>query len=124
VLLPHQSSFYHPDLVHASDAVVGKLGYSTLAEVYHSGVPFGYVARTHFPESQPLAHYVKRNMPGVVIEEGDFTSGHWLCQFPELLSLKPIRRRGPNGAKEIASYIGGLLRPRDRKKKESQVRKA
>jgi hypothetical protein len=29
VLLPHHSGFYHPDLVNASDAVIGKVGYST-----------------------------------------------------------------------------------------------
>ena len=33
ILLPHHSVFFHPDLVNASDAVVGKLGYSTLAAV-------------------------------------------------------------------------------------------
>jgi UDP:flavonoid glycosyltransferase YjiC (YdhE family) len=47
IILPHQSDFYHPDLVNACDAVIGKVGYSTLAEVYHAGVPFGYVARSN-----------------------------------------------------------------------------
>ncbi len=27
VLIPHHSDFYHPDLVEASNAVIGKLGY-------------------------------------------------------------------------------------------------
>ena len=34
--LPFQSDLYHPDLINASDVVVGKVGYSTLAEVYHA----------------------------------------------------------------------------------------
>ena len=32
VLLPHHSPVYHPDLVAAADVLVGKLGYSTVAE--------------------------------------------------------------------------------------------
>jgi hypothetical protein len=55
VLLPHHSDFFHPDLVNACDAVIGKAGYSTVAEVYHAGVPFGYIARPRFRESQVLA---------------------------------------------------------------------
>ena len=35
--LPAQSEFYHPDLIHAADVVVGKLGYSTLAEAWAAG---------------------------------------------------------------------------------------
>jgi hypothetical protein len=31
IALPHRSEFYHPDLVAACDAVVGKAGYSTVA---------------------------------------------------------------------------------------------
>ncbi|MGE5839736.1 MAG: hypothetical protein ACM34H_07355, partial [Deltaproteobacteria bacterium] len=44
-LLPHRSEFFHPDLVQASDALIGKVGYSTLSEVYWAGIPFGYIAR-------------------------------------------------------------------------------
>ncbi|MCP4626190.1 MAG: hypothetical protein GY850_22170 [bacterium] len=39
IILRHRSDYYVPDLVNASDAVVGKAGYSTLAEVYHAGIP-------------------------------------------------------------------------------------
>ena len=54
IRLPAHSDFEHPDLIHAADVVVGKLGYSTLAEVWAAGVPFGCVMRPHFPESAPL----------------------------------------------------------------------
>ncbi|MDY6952704.1 MAG: hypothetical protein SWE60_14430 [Thermodesulfobacteriota bacterium] len=109
VLFPHHSDFYHPDLVHASDAVIGKLGYSTLAEVYHAGVPFGYIARPCFPESEPLADYVLRRMPAKAVEEQDFLSGRWLSQLKDILSFERVRRKGPNGSKEIASYVCALL---------------
>ncbi len=48
VLLPHRSGFYHPDLMFAVDAVVAKVGYSTLAEAYHAGIPFAFVTRQRF----------------------------------------------------------------------------
>ena len=60
IRLPAQSAFYHPDLIHAADVVVGKLGYSTLAEVWAAGVPFGYVVRPQFPESGPLEAWAQQ----------------------------------------------------------------
>jgi hypothetical protein len=44
VFLPRHSDLFHPDLVNACDAVIGKAGYSTVAEVYYAGVPFGYIS--------------------------------------------------------------------------------
>ena len=54
VLLPHRTGLFHPNLVSACDAVIGKVGYSTLAEVYHAGLPFGYIPRQDFRESARL----------------------------------------------------------------------
>jgi UDP-N-acetylglucosamine:LPS N-acetylglucosamine transferase len=113
VLLPHHSVFYHPDLVNASDAVIGKLGYSTLAEVYYAGVPFGYISRPDFRESERLAIYVERNMPGLAIAQEDFMSGHWISQIPELLTLGRVDRSGPNGSEQIANYICTLFKESD-----------
>ncbi len=106
ILLPHHSHFYHPDLMQASDAVVGKTGYSTLAEAYQSGVPFGYLSRPRFPESGVLAEYVQRHMQGFEIPPADLESGDWLGRLPELLSL-PRAARSPaeNGAVQIAQAI-------------------
>ena len=59
VLLPQHSAFFHPDLVHASDAVIGKAGYSTIAEVFSAGIPFGYVPRKGFRESAVLESFIR-----------------------------------------------------------------
>ncbi len=116
VILHSQSKFFHPDLVNASDAVVGKLGYSTLAEVYHAGVPFGYVSRATFRESGTLARYVEKEMPCMTIEEADFQEGDWVSDLPGLLTLQRKPRRSPNGSEQIANYIcsllGGVLDPK------------
>jgi len=109
VLLPHHSDFFHPDLINACDAVVGKLGYSTLAEVYHTGIPFGYISRPSFRESEILAAYVEREMIGVAIEETEFQAGSWISHLQDLLALPRIRRSGPNGAEQVARFIHTLL---------------
>lgn len=109
VLLPHRSPFFHPDLVHASDAVIGKVGYSTLAEVYYAGVPFGYVWREGFRESLVLVSYIEKYMNGLPIEETDFISGRWLSALPELLAMPKIRRSHPRGDEQVARFISAHL---------------
>ena len=108
LLLPHQSGIFHPDLVNASDVVIGKLGYSTLAEVYQAGVPFGYVSRPRFRESPALAAYVEQNMSGMAITEADFETGRWLAYLPELLA-HPRRRRQASGANQAARFIWNII---------------
>jgi UDP:flavonoid glycosyltransferase YjiC (YdhE family) len=109
VLLSHQSDFFHPDLINASDAVIGKVGYSTLAEIYHAGVPFGYIARPWFRESEILSDYIEREMSGIAIEEARFQNGAWISDLRELLALSRIRRSGPNGAEQSARFIWKFL---------------
>jgi hypothetical protein len=109
-LLPHRSAYYHPDLVNASDAVIGKVGYSTLAEIYYAGVPFGYVARKKFRESRPLVSFIKTQMNGLPISEHDFYSGKWLSDLPDLLAMQRIQRRSPRGAEQVAHFIHRLIK--------------
>lgn len=109
ILLPHHSEFFHPDLVNASDAVIGKAGYSTIAEVYAAGVPFGYAAREHYPESVGLVDFIRRELDGVALTEEDFDSGRWLESLPILLSLPRRRRCADNGSDEVAAYIDRVL---------------
>ena len=109
VLLPHHSHFFHPDLVNASDAAIGKVGYSTVSEVYWSGVPFGYVARRKFRESAPLVRYIGDVLPGLAITEAQIEDGSWISLLPDLLALPRISRQGANGADEVARFIGELL---------------
>jgi UDP-N-acetylglucosamine:LPS N-acetylglucosamine transferase len=109
ILLPEHSQYYHPDLIHASDAVIGKVGYSTLAEIFHAGVPFGYVKRPVFPESPKLAAFIEREMAGIDIDESDFYHGNWIKIVPELLNFGRIKRKKENGADQIAGFITQLF---------------
>jgi len=109
VLLPHHSDFFHPDIINACDAVVGKLGYSTLAEIYHAGVPYGYIPRSSFKESDVLEKFVKEQMSGIAIPETGFQGGSWMSFLPEILSLPRIKRNDPNGAVEAAQFVCKVL---------------
>jgi len=108
-LLPHHSEYFHPDLVNASDAVIGKAGYSTIAEIYYAGVPFGYIARCRFRESQVLVSFIETQMNGLPIAENKFYDGTWLSYLPELLALSRIPPKGPNGASKVARFIYNLI---------------
>lgn len=107
-LLDQRSGFYHPDLVAASDAVIGKIGYSTLAEVYQAGIPYGYVARTRFRESQVLVDYVAGQMSGLPIAADALVDGNWVALLPELLSRPRYTRSPVNGADQIAEFVSKL----------------
>lgn len=105
VLLPHHSPIYHPDLVNSCDAVIGKLGYSTLAEAYHAGVPYGFIRRPGFRESEVLGDYVTAHMPSADVPEAAFETGEWETFLPGLLAQPRHAPAGPNGAEALADFI-------------------
>ena len=109
IRLPHQSEFFHPDLIAASDAVIGKVGYSTLAEIYHAGIPFGFIKRSDFRESDILALFIEEQMNGFSIPEADFHSGQWLSEASRLLNMPRMERQGENGAIKIARFVRNLV---------------
>jgi len=109
VLLPHHSDFFHPDLVNAADAVIGKAGYSTVAEVYNAGVPFGYVGRPNFRESKTLTAFIEQEMIGLPIKESQFQNGAWLSSLSDLLALPRVHRNNSSGADQVAAFVCELL---------------
>jgi 8-oxo-dGTP pyrophosphatase MutT (NUDIX family) len=102
--LPMRSGYYHPDLVRAATAVVGKVGYSTLAEVCHAGKPFGYIPRGGFRESATLEAYADAFAAGVAIPEEKVENGRWLENLDRLLET-PLMRPLPNAAGQAADMI-------------------
>jgi uncharacterized protein (TIGR00661 family) len=109
IFLPHHSNFYHPNLVSASDAVIAKVGYSTIAEGYHAGVPMGYIPRPDFPESKYLSTYVKDKMGGIEIKLNEVLSGRWSDMIDQLLSIPKRNESRLNGADQIAEWILAIL---------------
>ncbi len=109
IRLPAHSAFYHPDLIHAADVVVGKLGYSTLAEVWAAGVPFAYLTRPHFPESASLETWLQRELPCRRLELDQLTGGDWLSSVNELLAEGRRPPTRPGGAVEVARVLADIL---------------
>jgi hypothetical protein len=109
VCLPLRSAIYHPDLVHAADAVIGKLGYSTLAEVHHAGVPFGYISRRNYPEMPALVGFTERHVPGLPLTDPNLGEG----VAPDFIDrLLAVPRRPPppvNGADQVAEFIAAAV---------------
>jgi len=110
ILLPHRSNFFHPDLVNAANAVVGKAGYSTIAEVYQAGVPFGYVPRSNFRETAKLVAFIEKEMKGLCISIEDFKAGKWLRNIFQLLNLQLTQRFDRNGSYQAAAIITDLVK--------------
>ena len=105
VVIPHHSNLYHPDLVAAADAMVGKLGYSTLAEAYATGIPYAYIPRERFPESLPMGQFARETWDAIELSEARFFSGEWLDLLPEMLSRPRRQPDELNGADQIARWI-------------------
>ncbi len=103
--LPMHADVYHPDLVHAADAVLGKVGYSTLAEIYHAGVPFGYGIRPDYPEMPALVGFIERHMAGLPLADPDLGAGVPADFVDRLLALPRRPPAMPNGAGPIADLL-------------------
>jgi UDP-N-acetylglucosamine:LPS N-acetylglucosamine transferase len=109
MILERDAGIFHPDLVNAGDAIIGKVGYSTLAETYQAGIPFGYIPRPAFRESPVLVDYIETKMRGLSFSESDLDNGQWLAKLPELLALPRLQRDQSGGAAQIARFVYKLM---------------
>ncbi len=106
-ILPHRSGFYHPDLVAAADFVIGKAGYSTIAEVSAQRTPFGYLLRDDFRESEDFRGYLQDQDFTVEISREHFESFDLAEDIARLSALQPSKGQliPTNGASEAADFI-------------------
>jgi hypothetical protein len=103
--LPGHSDIYHPDLVNAVDLVVGKLGYSTVAEAFRFGRPMIATRRASFRESPVLEEFVSSRLPSLIIDEQDFQSGAWIPEIDHLFDRPVAKGGGDDGAESAARII-------------------
>jgi hypothetical protein len=112
-ILPAQSPLYHPDLMVAADAVIGKVGYSTVAEAYYGRTQFLYIPRPLFAESIVMERFVSERLNGAPIapDEASFLSGSWIRELPDRLCpvSTPLPAGEPNGADQVGVFINSLL---------------
>jgi hypothetical protein len=113
LILPQNSGLYHPDLIQAAGLVIGKAGYSTMAEVYAAGVPFGYISADHFRETAALVAFIEKEIHSLLITEEEYYQGAWLEKvLPRLLTMPHIERTTENGAVQAARFIYERLKGR------------
>ena len=105
IYLPHNHGFYHPDLVNLSDLIVGKVGYSTISEVYALQKPFLYLGRKNFPESPILENFIQQNMTAMTTSHEELFTKGWFSKIDLLLSTITGSRIIENGANQIAKII-------------------
>ena len=101
-LLPHHSPVHHPDLVAAADVVVGKLGYSTVAEAMAARSRMLFVPRPGFRESAVLEEYVLRRLPAAAMTLAELESAAWVERLPGVLA-RPRPPAEPLRGAEIAA---------------------
>lgn len=114
VRVPSSGGPSHPELVAASDLVIGKLGYSTVAEIFHGRTAFAYLRRPRFPESPVLEGFVRRHIPSAPLPP-DWCENPGTAEILGRLLQRP-RASGPrpNGAARAAELILDLLATTDR----------
>ena len=106
--LPYHHHYFHPNLVHASDIVIGKIGYSTIAETFSARLPFLYISRKNFRESVYLEEFVKKRMIGKEIESNFLNNEDWLSFVMEIYQQNEGKTQVINGAKEASDFIKNI----------------
>ncbi|MGE4558968.1 MAG: hypothetical protein AB7E77_02100 [Desulfobulbus sp.] len=97
--------WYFPDLVAATDLVVGKSGYSTVAEAYRGQTAYGYIKRPGFRESGGLEAFLDSHLLSWEIDACDLANGTWLERLSSLPAEKRSTPRPGNGADQIADFL-------------------
>ena len=111
IFLPANSGFHYPDIVRASDVVVGKVGYGTLAECWSANIPILGCYRDDFRESEKLEDYARQHLFSESITLKELENGSWLTRAMNILPSKEYgetsdRRSGSeSAAKEIINFM-------------------
>ncbi|OMO91093.1 hypothetical protein COLO4_18626 [Corchorus olitorius] len=95
---------YTPDLIAASDCMLGKIGYGTVSEALAYKLPFVFVRRDYFNEEPFLRNMLEYYQSGVEMIRRDLLTGHWKPYLERAISLKPCYEGGINGG-EVAAHI-------------------
>ncbi|KAL2505942.1 L-arabinokinase [Abeliophyllum distichum] len=95
---------YTPDLIAASDCMLGKIGYGTASEALAYKVPFIFIRRDYFNEEPFVRNMLECFQCGVEMIRRDLLTGHWAPYMERALTLKPCYEAGTNGG-EVAAKV-------------------
>ncbi|XP_011017618.1 PREDICTED: L-arabinokinase-like [Populus euphratica] len=95
---------YTPDVIAASDCMLGKIGYGTFSEAMAYKLPFVFVRRDYFNEELFLRNMLEHYHGGVEMIRRDLLTGCWQPYLERAIRLKPCYDGGVNGG-EVAARI-------------------
>ncbi|KAG8069726.1 hypothetical protein GUJ93_ZPchr0006g42318 [Zizania palustris] len=95
---------YTPDLMAASDCMLGKIGYGTVSEALAYKLPFVFVRRDYFNEEPFLRNMLEHYQCGIEMIRRDLLTGHWKPYLRRVVTLQPCYDRPINGG-EVAAQI-------------------
>ncbi|KAI5659279.1 hypothetical protein M9H77_28072 [Catharanthus roseus] len=98
------TEIYTPDLIAASDCMIGKIGYGTVSEALAYKVPFVFVRRDYFNEEPFLRHMLEHFQSGVEMIRRDLVTGQWAPYLKKAINMKPCYEGAVNGG-EVAARI-------------------
>ncbi|KAF5754009.1 putative L-arabinokinase [Helianthus annuus] len=96
---------YTPDVMAASDCMLGKIGYGTVSEALAYKLPFVFVRRDYFNEEPFLRNMLEFYQGGVEMIRRDLLTGHWIPYLERATSLKPSYDGGVNGGQVAARIL-------------------
>ena len=104
--LPRPSPVTHEDLMHACNAVIGKAGFSTVAEAMAHQTRFLYLPRANFPEAPILEEGLLAWGGAQPMSRTDFEAGHWREALDAIFAVpRPPEVEPCNGAEVIAASL-------------------
>ncbi|CAD6248117.1 unnamed protein product [Miscanthus lutarioriparius] len=95
---------YTPDLMAASDCMLGKIGYGTVSEALAYKLPFVFVRRDYFNEEPFLRNMLEHYQCGIEMIRRDLLTGHWKPYLQRAITLQPCYD-GPINGGEVAAHI-------------------
>ncbi|KAJ7521489.1 hypothetical protein O6H91_19G056700 [Diphasiastrum complanatum] len=96
---------YTPDLIAASDCMLGKIGYGTVSEALAYKVPFVFVRRDYFNEEPFLRNMLEFYQGGVEMIRRDFLIGRWQPYLQRALKMQPTFVGDVNGGQVVANIL-------------------
>eukprot|EP01012_Entosiphon_sulcatum_P013014 TRINITY_DN18295_c0_g1_i2.p1 TRINITY_DN18295_c0_g1~~TRINITY_DN18295_c0_g1_i2.p1 ORF type:complete len:634 (+),score=105.40 TRINITY_DN18295_c0_g1_i2:1155-3056(+) len=99
---------YAPDLINASDVILGKIGYGLTSEALAHGKPFIFIRRDHFNEEPFLRKLLIDHNSAVEMGRKDFFAGRWASYLEVAHAKKPWYDKPLNGAQVAAGILSDI----------------
>uniref|UniRef100_A0ACD5UIC4 Uncharacterized protein n=1 Tax=Avena sativa TaxID=4498 RepID=A0ACD5UIC4_AVESA len=96
---------YTPDVMAASDCMLGKVGYGTASEALAYKLPFVFVRRDYFNEEPFLRNLLEHYQNSIEMIRRDFLAGNWKPYLVRALTLQPCYDGAINGGQVAARTL-------------------